>query len=115
MLRIHSYFILPRAMFFYQIFVYFLITEMCLTNKYKKLTVFALLCPYIPFTIIQVGNPVLYIGVRFLLPLLLVSFQLKYIIKYIRGCLKKNTSKHWYFIKYLKTLQKRKTVFHFLK
>lgn len=62
---------------------------MCLTNKHKKLTVFALLRPYIPDIIIQVGNPVLHIGVRFLLPLLLVSFQLKYIIKYIRGCLKK--------------------------
>lgn len=90
---------------------------MCVTNKHKKLTVFALLCPYIPVILIQVGNPGLYIGVRFFLPLLLVSFQLKYIIKYIRGCFlkKKITSKHWYFIKYLKTLQKRKTVFHFLK
>lgn len=88
---------------------------MCVTSKHKKLTGFALLHRYIPVIVIQVGNPVLYIGVRFFLPLLLVYFQLKYVIKYRRGCLKKNTSKHWYFIKYLKTLQKRKTVFHFLK
>lgn len=59
---------------------------MCVTNKHKKLTTFALLFTYIAVTVIQVGNPVLYIGVRFFLPLLLVSFQLKYIIKYIRGC-----------------------------
>jgi len=113
MLRIHSYFILPRAMFFYQIFVYFLITEMCLPNKYKKLTVFALLCPYIPVTIIQVGNPVLYIGVRFLLPLLLVSFQLKYIIKYIRGCLKKKYKQTLVLHKIFKDLTKTKNCISF--
>lgn len=58
---------------------------MYVTNKHKKLTVFALLCFYIPVVVMQVGNPVLYIGVTFFLPLFLVSFQLKYIIKYITG------------------------------
>lgn len=86
---------------------------MCVTSKHKKLTGFALLHRYIPVIVIQVGNPVLYIGVRFFLPLLLVYFQLKYIIKYRRGCLKKKYKQTLVLHKIFKDLTKTQNCISF--